>query len=273
MLPSCFVADFSTRPLSNRRRKDIASLQRRKYRARHGQTIVEGTRAVLSAIEAGAPVTDIVLTRDMATRSEMARPLGTLAGEIPIWVADDSDMADVSGVDSPQGVLAVVERRYVDIDRIVSGDLTLLALDGVQDPGNVGTIIRTAAWFGVSAIIAGPGTAGLFGPKVMRAAMGGHWDLSLARTNALGEALDTCRQRGFPIYGADLYGTGAGQWAPRHPSVLVLGSEAHGLSAAVLDRLDEPVAIPGAPNRRGAESLNVAIASGILVYEWMDASA
>ena len=273
------MADFSTYPLSNRRRKDIASLQRRKYRARHGQTIVEGTRAVLSAIEAKAPVTDVVLTSDMAARSEIARALGALSGDIPIWVADDSDMAEVSGVDSPQGVLAVVERRYVEIEAIIEGEVTLpesegtvLALDGVQDPGNVGTIIRTAAWFGVSAIIAGPGTAGLFGPKVMRAAMGGHWDLSLARTETLGEALDTCRQRDLPIYGADLYGTGAGQWSPRHPSVLVLGSEAHGLSAAVLDRVDEPVAIPGAPNRQGAESLNVAIASGILVYEWMDAS-
>lgn len=273
------MADFLTRPLSNRRRKDITSLQHRKYRARHGETIVEGTRAVTSAIEAGAPVTDVVLTSDMADRNEIMRPLETLSGEIPIWIADDADMSDVSGVDSPQGVLAVVERQYADTATVVEAEttlseseVTLLALDGVQDPGNVGTIIRTAAWFGVSAIVAGPGTAGLFGPKVMRAAMGGHWDLSLARTDTLGETLDTCRHGGFPIYGADLYGTGAGQWAPHHPSVLVLGSEAHGLSAAVLDRLDEPVAIPGAPNRQGAESLNVAIASGILVYEWMNIS-
>lgn len=272
------MTDLSTRPLSNQRRKDIASLHRRKYRARHGQTLVEGTRAVTSAVEASAPITDIVLTKAMAARSDTRELLRALSGAVPFWIADAEEMSQVSGVESPQGLLAVVERRYVDVEGLM-GDAdaeegtapAVLALDGVQDPGNVGTIIRTAAWFGVSAVVAGPGTAGLFSPKVMRAAMGGHWDLSLSRTDRLGDVLDVCRRHGLPVYGADLYGTNAAEWAPRHPSALVLGSEAHGLSADVLDRLDEPIAIPGAADRQGAESLNVAIASGILVYEWMGA--
>lgn len=270
------MTDLSTRLLSNRRRKDIASLHRRKYRARHGQTLVEGTRAVTSAVQAEAPITDIVLTEDMAARGETSRLLGALSGSVPFWIADAEDMSQVSGVESPQGLLAVVERGYVDVEAVLGGaeagtGPAVLALDGVQDPGNVGTIIRTAAWFGVSVVVGGPGTAGLFSPKVMRAAMGGHWDLSLSRTDRLGDVLGACRQAGLPVYGADLYGTNAAEWVPRHPSALVLGSEAHGLSADVLDHLDEPIAIPGAADRQGAESLNVAIASGILVYEWMGA--
>jgi TrmH family RNA methyltransferase len=141
----------------------------------------------------------------------------------------------------------------------------------VQDPGNVGTLLRTAAWFGASAVIAGPGTAGLYGPKVMRAAAGGHWSLNLARTNSPGVFLDELRKTGCGLYGADLQGVPISAWTPRRPSALVLGSEAHGLSPAVLDRLDSPVAIPRTPHQSSAESLNVAVAGGILIYEWLGA--
>jgi TrmH family RNA methyltransferase len=279
------VSDLHTRPLSKRRRKTIASLHRRKVRIRHGLTVIEGMRAVESALTAEAPVTDVVVTAESArdrTVVQMVTDAGLAdghddpsAGGLTLWTADADTLADLSGVASPQGVLAVVERRYAEPDALVAETAesggTLLALDGVQDPGNVGTIVRTAAWFGVSAVVAGPGTAGLYGPKVMRAGMGGHWDLALARSDDLGGVLDESRAAGLPIYGADLYGTNAADWAPQHPSVLVLGSEAHGLSAAVLDRLTEPVAIPGSTDRSGAESLNVAVASGILVYEWVGA--
>lgn len=268
--------DPSTRSLSNRRRKEITALHRRKYRVRQGQTIVEGARAVEAAVAAGAPVTDVVFSAGFAGRSDASVLLDRLAAtrpgeEVDVWTVDDEEMAELSGVATSQGVLAVVDRQYVDVADLAAStadDATILALDGVQDPGNVGTIVRTAAWFGATAVVAGPGTAGLYGPKVMRAAMGGQWDVGLGRTDALGDALDRFRRSGFQIYGADLYGTDARAWGPRHPSVLVLGSEAHGLSAAVLDRVDEPIAIPGAAHRQGAESLNVAVASGILVYEW-----
>jgi TrmH family RNA methyltransferase len=175
-------------------------------------------------------------------------------------------------VQTHQGVLGVVERRLTDPQAIpdrVADDGMVLLLDGVQDPGNAGTILRTAAWFGVDAVVAGPGTAGWYGPKVMRAAAGGHWDATLARTDTPGALLDRLRKAGCALYGADLHGVSARDWAPERPSVLVLGSEAHGLSVAVLDRLDTPVALPGAAHRAGAESLNVAVASGILVYEWI----
>lgn len=256
--------------LSNRRRKEIASLQQRKYRQQRGETIVEGRRAVASALAAGAPVVDLVVTPEALRESAVAELVD--AATVPVHKASSDEMRHISAVEASQGVLAVVERRYVEVDRLASelgASGTVLALDGVQDPGNVGTILRTAAWFGVGAVVAGSGTAGLYGLKVMRAAMGGHWDLKLARTEALGEALGGFRKAGFTLYGADLYGTQASDWSPRRPSVLVLGSEAHGLSAPVLDRLDEPVAIPGDAARDGAESLNVAVASGILVYEWM----
>jgi len=256
--------------LSNRRRTEIAKLSRRKYRDERGETIIESRRALASALDAGAPVVDLVATEDALGEAEV-QALVERAG-VPVHTTDPETLRRLADVESPQGLLAVVKRRYVDpahlLDR-TGTEGTVLLLDGVQDPGNVGTIVRTAAWFGADAVVAGTGTAGLFHPKVMRAAAGGQWDVACARTDRLADTLDTLRRSGLSISGADLHGTPADAWQPRRPSALVLGSEAHGLSAAVLDRLDTPVAIPGAPDRRAAESLNVAVAAGILVYEWL----
>lgn len=256
--------------LSTRREKEIASLSRRRYRQKHGQTIVEGHRALTSALDAGAPLVDVVVTRDALDDADVQMLTARL--DVPVHVTDDATMGRLTDVQTHQGVLGVVERRLTDPQAIpdrVADDGTVLLLDGVQDPGNAGTILRTAAWFGVDAVVAGPGTAGWYGPKVMRAAAGGHWDATLARTDTPGALLDRLRKAGCALYGADLHGVSARDWAPERPSVLVLGSEAHGLSVAVLDRLDTPVALPGAAHRAGAESLNVAVASGILVYEWI----
>jgi TrmH family RNA methyltransferase len=256
--------------LSNRRRKAIASLTRRRHRRRHDQTIVEGRRAIEAALDGEAPLVDCVVTDEALDAPEIQRLLDRMP--VPVFVTDADTMAHLTDVATPQGIVAVVERRLAAPDTLperLGPDATLLLLDGVQDPGNVGTLLRTAAWFGAGAVAAGPGTAGLYGPKVMRAATGGHWALQLTRTDAPGALLDRLRRAGWSLYGADLQGTRADAWTPNRPSALALGSEAHGLSPAVLDRLDTTVAIPGAPRRPAAESLNVSVAGGILVYEWL----
>jgi len=259
-------------PLSNRRRKAIASLTRRRSRRRHDQTIIEGRRAIDAALDGEAPLVDCVVTHEALRNPEVQDLLDRMG--VPVYTTDADTMDDLTDVATPQGIVAVVERRLVDPDTLPSTlgpDATLLLLDGVQDPGNVGTLLRTAAWFGADAVGAGPGTAGFYGPKVMRAATGGHWALQLTRTESPGPLLDRLRRAGWALFGADLQGVRADAWAPTRPSVLVLGSEAHGLSPAVLDRLDTPVSLPGAARRPSAESLNVAVAGGILVYEWIGA--
>jgi TrmH family RNA methyltransferase len=257
-------------PLSNRRRKAIAALTRRRGRRRHDQTLIEGRRALDAALRAGAPLVDCVVTPEALDDPEVQGLLDRLS--VPVYTTDADTMDQLTDVATPQGLVAVVERRLLAPDALLDAlapDATLLLLDGVQDPGNVGTLLRTGAWFGADAVGAGPGTAGLYGPKVMRAAAGGHWALTLTRLEAPGDLLDALRRAGWGLYGADLQGVRADAWTPNRPSVLVLGSEAHGLSPAVLDRLDTPVSIPGAPHRPAAESLNVAVAGGILVYEWL----
>jgi TrmH family RNA methyltransferase len=257
-------------PLSNRRRKAISALTRRRGRRRRDRTLVEGPRALRSALDANAPLVEVVVTPDALDHPDVPPLLDRLS--VPVFETDADTMADLTDVATPQGLVAVVERRLHDPETVPErlGDAgTALLLDGVQDPGNVGTLLRTAAWFGAQAVVAGPGTAGLYGPKAMRAAAGGHWALALARTNDLGALLDRLRRHGAALYGADLQGVRADAWRPTRPSVLALGSEAHGLSAPVLDRIDTTVALRGAPDRPAAESLNVAIAGGILLYEWL----
>ena len=257
-------------PLSTRRRKAIAALTRRRGRRRHDRTLIEGPRALEAALDADAPLVDVVVTAEALDTPDVQALLDRLS--VPVYETDADTMATLTDVETPQGLVAVVERRLHAPDTVPErlGDTgTVLVLDGVQDPGNVGTLLRTAAWFGAQAVVAGPGTAGLYGPKVMRAGAGSHWALRLARVEALGPLLDQLRRHGAGLYGADLQGTRADAWTPARPSALVLGSEAHGLSAAVLDRLDTPVSLPGAPNRPAAESLNVAVAGGILLYEWL----
>ncbi len=257
-------------PLSTRRRKAIARLTRRRGRREQNQTLIEGPRALDSALAAGAPLVACVVTEDALHDPTVQSLVDRL--EVPVYTTDANTMATLTDVQSPQGLVATVERRLVPPDTLpepLPDDGTTLLLDGVQDPGNVGTLLRTAAWFGADAVVAGPGTAGLYGPKVMRAAAGGHWALTLSRTDDLGPVLDALRRTGCALYGADLEGVRADAWTARRPSALVLGSEAHGLSPTVLDRLDTPVSVPGAAGRPAAESLNVAVAGGILVYEWL----
>ncbi len=269
-LPLAFALPIMPEPLSNRRRKAVASLTRRRARTRRNQTLIEGRRALDSALKAEAPLVDCIVTEQALEDPEVQSLLERIP--VPVYVTDAETMSQLTDVATPQGIVAIVERRLLDASTLLehlSPSATALLLDGVQDPGNVGTLLRTAAWFGADAIVAGAGTAGLYGPKVMRAAAGGHWALHLARAAPLGPLLDQLRRTGFALYGADLQGIRADAWTPERPSALILGSEAHGLSAAVLDRVDTPVAIPGAPHRPAAESLNVSVAGGILVYEWL----
>jgi len=252
--------------LSNRRSKEIASLARKKYRERLGQLLIEGVRSVEAAVEADAPLVELIVS-EAAQEDERVQAF-VQAAAVPVHTVSEHDLGKLSDVQTSQGVLAVARIKLLPEDRLSSCP-TILALDGVQDPGNVGTLIRTAAWFGARAVLAGPGTADVFNPKVVRATMGGLWDVPLARTDDLATTLTRLQKAGFSCYGADLEGTSAARWTPRNPSVLVLGSEAHGLSPDVQALLDEHIAIQGAPRREGTESLNVAIAGGILVYAWL----
>jgi TrmH family RNA methyltransferase len=268
-------------PLSRQRLKDLAGLARRKGRRALGRFLVEGVRAVEAALAAGAPLEEVLVTPESA-----ATPRGAAlieASGVPVHVVPAKDLARVADAAHGQGVVAVahavVREDAGALDRLPrSGGAarTVLVLDGVQDPGNVGTLVRTAAWFGADAVLCGPGTADPESPKAARGAAGALWDLALVRLSdaaAYAAALDGLKARSLPLWGADLEGEPAAAWAPPPEGALVLGSEGHGLSEAAAVRLDGRVRIAARADEagRGVESLNVAVAGGILLHRWLGA--
>jgi TrmH family RNA methyltransferase len=194
----------------------------------------------------------------------LAAQFASKVGTGNIVEAPPRDFERVSDTVQSQGILAAVRWNDARADALHFGDrATVLALDAVSDPGNVGTVIRTAAWFGVSAVILGAGCADLLNPKTVRATMGGIFQLPVCRNENLIDALSRLKLLGFRVTPATMDGqTDWRGWANNARSVLVLGSEARGVSEEICRLADQRVTIP----RRGAgESLNVAVSAGILL--------
>ncbi len=176
-----------------------------------------------------------------------------------IELISDAELAQISTLKTPNKSLAIL-RKPVKVDPNFLDGL-ILVLDGVQDPGNLGTILRTADWFGVKTIVCSEDTADIYNPKVIQASMG-----SMLRMNVKYTALDTflsiCQ---LPIYGALLEGENVYHTSLAKSAVLVMGNEGKGIRPNIQMYINSPIHIPGIGK---AESLNVAVATGILLSEF-----
>ena len=250
--------------MTRQRLKDLASLHRRKARRQLGVFLVEGVRSVRSALDARAPLVEVLLANEWEDAEglvEQAEAAGAAVSRVPA-----RDLERMGDAQTSQGVVAV-SRSIVQGSLDASG--SVVVLDGVQDPGNVGALVRSAAWFGAAAVVADSRTADFEGPKAVRAAMGGLWDVELVRVDDLAPALDALRSDGRDVWGADMAGTPLASWRPFARDVLVLGSEGHGLSESARSRLTGRVSIPGRADARGVESLNVGVAAGVMLAHWL----
>lgn len=258
---------MTRRHLSEQRRKAIASLSRRKGRLAQQQMLIEGWRSVAAALEAGAPVVELLLTPAMAEDAGVVRMMQADQSAV-VYEISEKVARQISAVDTAPGIFAVAR---IDATNAASLEAmqTIVALDGVQDPGNVGTIIRTAAWFGVDAVLGNADTADFFSPKVVRASMGGIWDTALVREHGFVEALAALKKAGFQLVGADLDGTPLTTWQPTGQTVLIIGGEANGISDHIRSMLDMRITIADNKSGQGTESLNAAIAAGIILHRWM----
>ena len=249
--------------LTNRRRAELRSLHRSKGRRDLGQYLIEGVRPVESALDASVALVEVVVAFEQAGDSRIAKILERAA--CPVLFGSARDLDGICDVQTTQGIVAVGTIPPPGADPVGP----CLLLDGIQDPGNVGALIRTAAWFGAGSVVCGPGTADPWQPKAVRAAMGGLWDLRVVRVDDLTGLLTGDWVRGKPIYVADMAGTPVGEWHPERDAVLVLGSEAHGPGEATLAAATERVHIPRSAAGPATESLNAAVASGILMFAWL----
>jgi len=249
-------------------RKDIRALHRRKGRERQKKCLIEGERSVASALTAGADIAFLVHSESFRNHTllDAARGAGIEMHEV-----DDDEMQYLSDVSTPPGVLAVAATPFIGSEVLGKSD-SVLVLDAIQDPGNAGTLIRTASWFGVEGVLALTGTVDLSAPKVIRASMGGIWGVKLAQTDSFENWLNQWRSAHGDVVAADLSGGSFHSWVPARKTALIVGGEANGLSTSVRNFVNSFILIPGCGEGNGTESLNAAVAGGILIARWRSQS-
>jgi len=227
--------------------------------------VAEGVRSVEELLRSGLVVRGALVAPQLLTapRGQALRESLTVSGTEVLEVSE-KDFRSAAETESPQGVIAIGEVPARSLDTLETGSrCRLLLLDGVQDPGNVGTILRTAAALGATATIALPGTVDLWNPKVIRSSMGAQF-VHAAFHADLSEALLFLDRNGIELWAADAGGTALdrGDASPR--LALAVGNEGSGLSPEIREKARRTISLPIAPE---VESLNVAVAAGIILYE------
>ena len=240
--------------ISKNQLKYIRQLEQKKYRRREGLFVAEGTKVVGDLLQRYRPEAVFATTDWQAP-----------AGITPQFVTDD-ELRRISFLQHPQQVLALFPLPSVNsLPSSVNSELSL-ALDGVQDPGNLGTIIRIADWFGISTIICSEDTVDAWNPKVVQATMG-----SIARVNIiyinLPEFLDSL-PADFPVYGTFLDGDNIYTQELTNEGLIIMGNEGNGISDAVRAKVNRRLLIPDFHQGETADSLNVAIATAITCSEF-----
>ncbi|HYC31243.1 MAG TPA: RNA methyltransferase [Gemmatimonadales bacterium] len=247
----------------------IRDLGRRRGRERRGLAVAEGVRLVEEALAAGVDVRGAAVSPALeATARGGALKSALAAAGVRLEQVSDAELTALADTEHPQGVVAVVRPREWTLDDIAAPPgAAVLVLDAVQDPGNVGTMLRTALGLGAAGLVALKGTAELTSPKVMRGSMGALFRLPAVATDA-GAFLEWARAGGVELWVAEADGEplalSASVRARQAPVALVVGNEGAGVGPELAAAAGRRVAIPLAP---GAESLNVAIAAAILLYE------
>lgn len=240
-------------------------LRRRKARERQGLFVAEGVRTVEELSRSALDIRGVLTGPALADNPRGRALVDDLRQRgVSVEDVDHREFASAAETESPQGVLAIAAvpaASLADLPR--SNALRLLILDAVQDPGNVGTILRTAAALGATATVSLPGTVDLWNSKVVRSAMGSHFHHPCL-SGTWDELEAFRRDRDLMIWAADASGESMEGLAAPPRLGLVVGNEGGGLSSATRERADKMVALPIAST---VESLNVAVAAGILLYE------
>ncbi|HZG76229.1 MAG TPA: RNA methyltransferase [Paenibacillus sp.] len=256
------------RSLQNPQVKAWAALLGKKGRDEAGTFLVEGAHLVAEALRSDFRVSEVLYVPGSPAAAEVEAAIGGRASD---WMpVSEQVMEKVTDARTPQGVAAVVEQRNVALDELFAGNGRklglgpIVALDAVQDPGNLGTILRSADAAGARAALLGVGTVDVYNPKTIRATMGSLFRVPFVACD-LSEALARAKAAGVRVVGTSLDAKRSCYEAPLGGDVCFLfGNEGAGVSPQLLAMADEKVIIP---MRGGAESLNVAMAATVLLFE------
>ena len=250
------------RVLSKRRTRLLARLASGRGRAREGCVLVEGVRAAGEALASGVAVRFVVCSPALTRSSAGEALLAELEARrmTPDWVGE-REMAATSATASPQGILLVCEEPSIMLEATtVAGDARFLVLDGIQDPGNLGTLVRTARAFGLDAVIALDGTVDPWNARVVRASAGSVFRIPVVRAPWSDVGVWAA---GAQVIVADAGGRDAAALPVTPPWMLVVGNEGAGVRAEIREVASAWAAVP---MEGAADSLNAAVAGAIVLY-------
>ena len=246
--------------------KFIRQLELKKFRRREGLFVAEGPKVVGDLMKRYTPTAVFATQEWLFHFSQHSNNNARVSSPHSQFTEVSSEeLQRISFLQNPQQVLALFPIPEIAVDNQISNKL-ILALDGVQDPGNVGTIIRIADWFGIDTIYCSTDMADAYSPKVVQATMG-----SIAREHIIYTDLPSLIDslpRSYPVYGTLLDGNNIYDQPLSYEGIIVMGNEGNGISAEVRQRINHRLLIPTFHNGDTAESLNVAIATAITCSEF-----
>jgi TrmH family RNA methyltransferase len=247
--------------LSKNKIKLIQTLNRKKGRDESGLFLVEGNKLVEEAIDSGYRIHSLICTSGFLAHHNITHSVDE------IIETDTENIQKASLLKSPQESMALVYIPENSEPEFMTGDDLTLALDFIQDPGNLGTILRIADWFGIKTIICSENTVDVYNPKVVQASMGAIFRVKIWYTG-LDEFLQKSTEKHILVYGTFLEGNNIYTEELTSGGILVLGNEGNGISEPVEKLVNQKLFIPSFSSGKGSESLNVAIAAAICCSEF-----
>ncbi len=239
--------------------KQVNSLNLKKYRQKHGLFVAEGSKMVGDILKTNAIIKTIITTQSDFSNDK---------AEVIFCKASELDK--ISFLKTSQEIIALVEiPKYRFNEREIVNDLSI-ALDGVQDPGNMGTIIRLANWFGIKNILCSNDCVDIYNPKVVQATMGALFGVKVHYLDLVERLSSLLKLSEYQVYGTFMEGQNIYTKELSSKGIIVMGNEGNGISAEVEELIAEKLAIPSFSNANsGVESLNVGVATGIIVSEFV----
>ena len=245
--------------------KNIKGLKEKKFRIQEHKYLIEGIKLIEEAIAENADIDTIVVCEDCIKNQELDSKLLYEVAKYNCIYVNERIFGLITDVKNPQGILAVIKKEE-ESQKINYDEDLIVILDQVQDPGNLGTILRTVDSIGLKQIIVAQGSGDMFNPKVVRSTMGAIFRVKVIESEDIQKTINEVKKHKFKIIATSLETNKSIYDVEYKKSAIIIGNEANGVSKTLLDVSDELIKIPMLGK---TESLNASVATGIVLYEYV----
>ncbi len=250
--------------LTNTMKQHVTKLQQKKYRYEFQEFIIEGKKAIDEAFQNTAKLTTIFIQEEKSESEEFDQVIQRAKKEhIPVYFVSKKDIKDIKTTSTYPGISAIVTFQPQTLATITQ-NTPIIVLDSINDPGNLGTIIRTADWFGFTTILLSENCVDPYNEKVVRSTMGSIFHMNLIQSTNIVQDVALLKQKKYKAYGFTMKGKNIKGLKKSKKSVYIFGSESHGIQEDLLPLCNGLYSIPG---KGKAESLNVAVSAAVVMYK------